>query len=164
MATGLGYVSLLRDIGVATQLRMWTDSTASKGICSRQGLGKVRHLDIQRCWVQQRVRRGEVALYKVLGDDNLADVVTRAGTPALRMGRMMEAMGCEYRKEERIQHRRLEEVLLQSHTAHGLQRLPFHGHLLQRKDLREKVWRPLRHRWPGCSGALEYERGGHVQC
>ena len=36
---GLGFQSLLADMGVALPLRVWTDSTATIGICSRDGLG-----------------------------------------------------------------------------------------------------------------------------
>ena len=42
---GLGYQGLLRDLGQDIPVRVWTDSSASIGICSRQGLGKLRHLD-----------------------------------------------------------------------------------------------------------------------
>ena len=42
---GLGYQALLKDVGVELPLRVWTDSSAAIGICSRQGLGKLRHLD-----------------------------------------------------------------------------------------------------------------------
>ena len=41
----LGYQALLRDLGVEAQIRVWTDSSAAIGICTRQGLGKLRHLD-----------------------------------------------------------------------------------------------------------------------
>ena len=40
-AAGLRMLSLLADLGVRILLRVWTDSTASIGICKRQGLGKV---------------------------------------------------------------------------------------------------------------------------
>ncbi len=47
---GLGYQALLRDLGVDLPLRVWTDSSAAIGICTRQGLGKLRHLDTHtRC-------------------------------------------------------------------------------------------------------------------
>ena len=49
-AAGLGMLSLLADLGIRTKLRLWTDSTASIGMCKRQGLGKVRHLDVQDLW------------------------------------------------------------------------------------------------------------------
>ena len=98
MATGLGYLPLLADLGIHPTLRVWTDSIASKGICSRQGLGKVRHLDVQQLWIQQRVRRGEVGLHKVPGDDNPADMFTKADIPCARIDHLSAAMGCEHRE------------------------------------------------------------------
>ena len=48
---GLGYQALLEDLGVKVPLRVWTDSSAAIGICSRQGLGKMRHLDTYTLWI-----------------------------------------------------------------------------------------------------------------
>ena len=42
---GLGYQALLRDFGVSTSLRVWTDSTAAIGIYNRLGVGRLRHPD-----------------------------------------------------------------------------------------------------------------------
>ena len=96
-ANGLGYLSLLADFGIRVPLRIWTDSTASKGICSRQGLGKVRHLEVQALWVQQRVRNGDLSLYKVAGEDNPADLFTKAGLTQQRIQSLLTALGCEFR-------------------------------------------------------------------
>ena len=63
---GLGYKALLRDLGVDASLRVWTDSSAAIGICNRQGLGKLRHLDTHTLWIQQAVRTGRIDLRKVL--------------------------------------------------------------------------------------------------
>ena len=71
---GLGFQSLLKDLGVGLSLRAWTDSTASIGICARSGLGKLRHIDTQCLWLQQKVRTGEVELRKVKGTENPADL------------------------------------------------------------------------------------------
>ena len=57
-AAGLGMLSLLADLGVHIPLRVWTDSTASIGICKRQGLGKVRHLHVQNLGAAARESRG----------------------------------------------------------------------------------------------------------
>ena len=40
-SNGLGMKALYRDIGFALPLRLWTDSSAAVGICSRQGQGKL---------------------------------------------------------------------------------------------------------------------------
>ena len=69
MAAGitLGFQALLRDVGHALPVRVWTDSSATLGICGRQGLGKLRHLDTHYLWVQQKVRTGAIELLKVRG-------------------------------------------------------------------------------------------------
>ena len=74
---GLGYQALLKDLGVTAPLRVWTDSSAALGICSRQGLGKLRHLDTHTLWVQQAVRSGRLQLKKVPGESNPADLLTK---------------------------------------------------------------------------------------
>ena len=74
---GLGYQSLLRDLGVNVGLRVWTDSSAAIGICTRQGLGKLRHLDTHTLWIQHAVRLGRVDLRKVDGEVNPADLLTK---------------------------------------------------------------------------------------
>ena len=67
---GLGYQALLKEIGRNVPLRVWTDPSAALGICSRQGLGKLRHLDTHRLWAQQAVRSRRIELTKFLGEEN----------------------------------------------------------------------------------------------
>ena len=43
----ISYQALLRDLGHEVPVRVWTDSIATMGICGRQGLGKLRHVDTQ---------------------------------------------------------------------------------------------------------------------
>ena len=74
---GLGYQALLRDLGLELPLRVWTDSSAALGICSRQGLGKLRHLDTHTLWVQQAVRSKRLVMKKVSGEENPADLLTK---------------------------------------------------------------------------------------
>ena len=93
---GLGYQALLQDLAAQLPLRVWTDSTATMGICGRQGLGKLRHLDTQCLWVQQRVRDRSFELRKVRGDDNPADLFTKHLTSAPRVQDLLQKFGCEY--------------------------------------------------------------------
>ena len=74
---GLGYKALLRDLGVEARLRVWTDPSAAICICNRQGLGKLRHFDTHTLWIQQAVRTGRIDLRKVLGEENLADLLAK---------------------------------------------------------------------------------------
>ena len=94
---GLGYQALLADLGVRLPLRVWTDSTASMGICQRQGLGKLRHVDTRALWLQQKVRRGEVELRKVKGTENPADLFTKPLSSPTAVEGLLKAFGCEYR-------------------------------------------------------------------
>ena len=78
-------------------LRLWTDSTASKGICSRQGLGKIRHLDTQDLWVQQRLRNGDFSLHKIDGERNPGDLFTKGSLTRVRIKGLLELLGCQLR-------------------------------------------------------------------
>ena len=97
-ATGiaLGYQALLRDLEVKLPVRVWTDSTASMGICGRQGLGKLRHIDTRSLWVQQKVRSGAVELRKVRGEVNPADLFTKHLSSAERVESLLNLLGCRY--------------------------------------------------------------------
>ena len=78
-AEGLGLVALLRDLGVdGLNLQLWTDSSAALGIMKRSGIGKIRHLSVALLWVQERVRCGDITVWKVDGDQNPADIFTKA--------------------------------------------------------------------------------------
>ena len=83
-AITLGYRSLLADLGLQMAGRVWTDSSAAIGICKRQGLGKLRHLDTQMLWVQQRVRNNDLDFCSVPGEKNPADIFTKPNIPQAR--------------------------------------------------------------------------------
>ena len=65
------------DMGIQLELEVHTDAEAAKGIASRRGLGKVRHVAVHYLWVQERVAAGDLVLRKVLGKLNPADVLTK---------------------------------------------------------------------------------------
>ena len=73
---GLGFQSFMRDVGQDAPVRVWTDSEAAVGISSRQGLGKLRHLDAYTLWIQHAVRSGRMDLRKALGEADPADFFT----------------------------------------------------------------------------------------
>ena len=75
---GLGLLSVARDLGMETCLEVLADSSAAIGICRRTGIGKVRHLAVGQLWVQERVRGGDFALTKHPGEQNPADMLTKA--------------------------------------------------------------------------------------
>ena len=63
---------------------------------SRQGLGKLRHLDIHTLWIQQAVRTKRVDLRKVLGERNPADLLTKHSISRQRLDELVELYGCKY--------------------------------------------------------------------
>ena len=93
----LGYQSLLNDLGHALPVRVWTDSTATIGVCGRQGLGKLRHIDTQCLWIQQRVRDRTVELRKVRGEENPADLFTKHLVSREKIHGLLNLFGLEYR-------------------------------------------------------------------
>jgi hypothetical protein len=93
---GLAYQALLKDFGLPKQLTVYTDSTAAIGIASRQGLGKLRHLDTNTLWVQQAVRCRRLTLRKVAGEENPADVFTKHIVGADKLGGLIRLFDCQY--------------------------------------------------------------------
>ena len=73
----MGLISVMADFGETAKIELRADSSAAIGIAYRQGLGKVRHLDVQQLWIQQRVLSRELKLLKVMGVDNIADMMTK---------------------------------------------------------------------------------------
>ena len=73
----LGTVGVLQDLGIELPITLYTDSSAAKGIASRRGLGKVRHIELSELWLQDQVARGKVEVRKIKGEDNLSDSLTK---------------------------------------------------------------------------------------
>ena len=93
---GLGMQSLLKDLGHELPVRVWTDSSAAIGVCTRQGLGKLRHLDTHTLWVQQAVRSGRIDLRKVLGEENPADLFTKHSLARDRLMKLTALFDCRF--------------------------------------------------------------------
>ena len=94
---GLGFQSLMADLGCILPVRVWCDSSAAIGICSRQGLGKLRHLDTHTLWVQQAVRSGKIDLRKIRGEQNPADLLTKHLASREKLQALIQIAGCTYR-------------------------------------------------------------------
>ena len=76
-AQALGIQSIMKDAGWAVDVHLHSDATAAIGIARRKGLGKHRHLDTTDLWIQDKIRSKKMQLSKVLGTDNMADVMTK---------------------------------------------------------------------------------------
>ena len=89
---GLGAVGIMSDLGVEVALVPNLDASAARGIALRRGLGKVRHIELNQLWLQDRIGRGDLRVNKVGTTDNFADILTKHVDRHL-IGRHMESMG-----------------------------------------------------------------------
>lgn len=90
----LGIMNLLKECNHNVEGRMWTDSSAAKGILHRQGAGKVKHLECRQLWVQEKIANKIITCSKVPREKNLADALTHHWTTA-EGTRHMRNMGVE---------------------------------------------------------------------
>ena len=63
-------------IGLENVVHIGTDSRAAKSFAGRQGLGKMKQLEIGDLWPQKEVKEGKVVVHKVLGTENPSDLGT----------------------------------------------------------------------------------------
>ena len=76
---GIGAVHMIADLGVKLDapLRLLMDATAGIGIASRRGAGRIRHIHTPALWLQKAVQDRLVAVDKVPGAENPADLGTK---------------------------------------------------------------------------------------
>ena len=95
-SVGLGVQAMLKDLGIELSLEILTDASAAKGIASRRGLGKTRHIHVHYLWVQERVACGDITLKKIWGGENPADLLTKT-LDRTRLLRCLSIFGVMYR-------------------------------------------------------------------
>ena len=93
---GFAIHSLLRELGSSVELTTMTDSDAGRAVCSRKGVGKLKHVNIRFLWIQDAVAKKKVTLKREPSISNVADLGTKHFTKerfeALRKMVDMEAV------------------------------------------------------------------------
>ena len=77
---GKGLLTVAKEVvfvEVTEVVRAATDSSAAKGIVSRTGLGKLRHIEVNELWLQEKVRDKLIVVNKIPGTENLGDALTK---------------------------------------------------------------------------------------
>ena len=76
----IGIKRMMQDLGHDREdtIEIKTDASAAIGIANRIGIGKVRHIEVNTLWLQEKVFSGDVVLKKVGSEENLADALTKA--------------------------------------------------------------------------------------
>ena len=92
---GLGLVSMALDFGNTMSVRVHVDANAAKGIVERRGLSRVRHIEVDNLWIQEKEARRMLPLSKVAGGENPADLMTKNVGIELAM-KHMKAMGIRF--------------------------------------------------------------------
>ena len=88
----VGLAQLLADWGEDMEVRIFVDSSAAIGMVSRRGNGKMRHVKVGMLWIQEKVESGELAVEKVAGTRNPADMMTK-NVPGAKVVEYMEDLG-----------------------------------------------------------------------
>ena len=73
---GLNVQRLAAALGDELPLVLKTDASAARGVILRQGVGKVRHLQVKLFWLQENVAAGELIIAKIPRAENYADALT----------------------------------------------------------------------------------------
>lgn len=89
---GLYVKNLCSDLGICVEVIIHSDSAACRGMCNRDGVGKLRHVELQYFWLQQAVRAKKLGMKRILGAKNPADLMTKF-LGAADIEAKMEAMG-----------------------------------------------------------------------
>ena len=88
----------MEDFGVNIGKKIKTDASAAKGVATRKGFGKVRHIHAKQLSVQECVSRGDMVIDKINGKEGIADKLTKPlnvhlSTEFVRQDRHVHALG-----------------------------------------------------------------------
>ena len=78
-AQGIGVKAMLKDFGIVDDkvINVKSDASAAIGIAQRRGMGKVRHIETNQLWLQEKVVNGTIRITKIGTYENLADQLTK---------------------------------------------------------------------------------------
>jgi len=89
-------------LGLHLELELYMDSSGSRGIASRAGVGRVRALETKVLWLQKEVKEKNIVIKAVPGDKNVADLGTKV-MAAPKLMRLAAQAGMVRFKDGRIE-------------------------------------------------------------
>ena len=102
-------LNFLAGLAYEVEVRCRTDSSAGRGITQRLGCGRVRHLQVGMLWIQQSVKKKELAVGTIPGSRNPSDLGTKPlGGPRVR--ELLCLMGARTPDHERYGVEDMEEA------------------------------------------------------
>jgi hypothetical protein len=83
-------------LGYEVLYQLHLDSSAAKAMVQRDGVGKVKHMDVRALWIQAERRDHGLVIRKVPGAQNYADLGTKAHPPGrfLELRDMLNIVDC----------------------------------------------------------------------
>ena len=99
-SVAIGVKTIAKDMGVVHEgaIQIRSDASAAIGIASRIGIGKVRHVEVNQLWLQEKVSKKEIEVIKVGAAENLADALTKP-VDAMAIKKHVEGIGAELRQD-----------------------------------------------------------------
>ena len=85
--------SMMRDMGCDADIKLHVDATVAQAMANHQGIGMIRHLADRYLWLQEMAKSGAIAVTKMNGMFNPADVLTK---PTSFFGDAWQARPCAF--------------------------------------------------------------------
>ena len=92
----LGFAQMCAEFRIDLEVQVFADASAALAVAARKGCGRMRHLRLGDLWIQEKASSGEVAYYKVEGQRNPADLMTKH-FKGERIRYLLGEIGYEYR-------------------------------------------------------------------
>ena len=74
------------------KIRVQLDSSSAVMVTAKRGLGRLRHIQMRQLWFQEEIRAGRSTVEHVMGETNVADLLTKA-LPTARFYYLAELTG-----------------------------------------------------------------------
>ena len=97
-AEALRLQSALKDLGIDVKIGLEIDAKATLGIVSRQGLGKLKHVEVHDVWLQEAIKRERLSAKKIPRATNTVDLLA-SPSQADEIKRQMTEMDFRFRTE-----------------------------------------------------------------
>ena len=72
-----GVQSIMFDLGFEVKPVLAIDAKATEHILHRQGIGKLKHIDVAYLWVQDEIRSQRIQVRRIRSEENVADLGTK---------------------------------------------------------------------------------------
>ena len=79
-------------MGWNLEVNLYMDSSAARGMAAKIGIGKMRTVEIRTLWLQDKVKRKILKVFRVKGEENVADVGAK-GLSAERLAMLSTHVG-----------------------------------------------------------------------